>query len=256
MTATYDNTVYLSDQIFKIFSNPEILKNFVSDWDSLITSVKEEKDECGKGENNNMFDFGNMFNGMFKPVAKGYCKMGMNGQVAVKTATGYKTFNPKTRRLTNCDSFAFDMDGAFWVVPTFKLAVGDIILVNGKPRAVIEVNKNSIKTFSYEDSTIAETVPEHHVFMGKSYCYGKIFSPFMNMSNGDASMGNMMKMAMMSQMFGGNTSNGSNFGGMNPMMFMMMGKDNPMMELFDGGWNFGTPDEDDDDEDKDVKEDN
>ena len=42
-----------------------------------------------------MFDFGNMFNGMFKPVAKGYCKMGMNGQVAVKTSTGYKTFNIK-----------------------------------------------------------------------------------------------------------------------------------------------------------------
>lgn len=33
MTTTYDNTIYLSDQTFKIFSNPEILKNFVSDWD-------------------------------------------------------------------------------------------------------------------------------------------------------------------------------------------------------------------------------
>lgn len=28
MTTTYDNVAYLSDQIFKIFSNPEILKNF------------------------------------------------------------------------------------------------------------------------------------------------------------------------------------------------------------------------------------
>ena len=86
-----------------------------------------------------MFEFGEMFNGMFKPIAKGYCKLGMNGQVAIKTSSGYKTFNTKTHKLTNCSSFAFDVDGAFWVVPTFKVEIGDIILVNGKPRCVIEV---------------------------------------------------------------------------------------------------------------------
>lgn len=195
-----------------------------------------------------MFDFGNMFNGMFKPVAHGYCKMGMNGQVAVKTASGYKTFNPKTRKLTNCSNFAFDMDGAFWVVPTFKVTVGDIILVNGKPRAVIEVGANSIKTFSYEDSTIDETVPEHHVFMGKTYCYGKIFSPFMNMSKSDDTMNGMMKMMMFSQMFSGNNNSGMQ--GMNPMMFMMMGKDNPFEDMFDGAFNFGFGDVADTDTDE------
>lgn len=183
------------------------------------------------------FDFGNMFNGMFKPVARGYCKMGMDGQVAVKTSTGYKTFNIKTKKLTNCDSFAFDMDGAFWVVPTFKVECGDIILVNGKPRCVIEVGTNSIKTFSYEDSTIDEVIPEHHVFMGKTYCYGKIFSPFMNMSKSDDTIQNMMNMMMMSQMFGGN----SNSTGMNPMMFMMMGNsgNNPFTNMFEGAFDFG-----------------
>ena len=190
-----------------------------------------------------MFDFGNMFNGMFKPVARGYCKMGMNGRVAVKTSTGYKTFDPKKNKLTNCDSFAFDMDGMFWVVPTFKVEIGDIILVNGKPRAVIEVGDTTIKTFSYEDSTIAETVPEHHVFMGKTYCYGKIFSPFMNMSKSDGAMDDMMKMMMMSQMFGGNTNTNQ---GMNPMMFMMMsGKGNPFENMFDGAFDFGFATEED-----------
>ena len=106
-----------------------------------------------------MFDFGNMFNGMFKPVARGACKMGMNGKVAVRTSSGYKTFDIKKSKLTNCDNFAFDMDGAFWVVPTFKVECGDIILVNGKPRCVIEVNPKTIKTFSYEDSTVDEVVP-------------------------------------------------------------------------------------------------
>ena len=90
------------------------------------------------------FEFGNMVNGMFKPIARGACKMGMNGKVAVRTSTGYKTYDIKKNKLTNCDSFAFDMDGMFWVVPTFKVECGDIILVNGKPRCVIEVG-NTIK---------------------------------------------------------------------------------------------------------------
>jgi len=42
-----------------------------------------------------MFDFGNfgdMFNGMFKPVGKDCCKLAINGDIAIKTSTGYKTF--------------------------------------------------------------------------------------------------------------------------------------------------------------------
>ena len=188
------------------------------------------------------FDFGNMFNGMFKPVGRGMCKIGMNGKVAIKTASGYKTFDIEKGKLLNCDSFAFDMDGAFWVVPTFKVEKGDIILVNGKPRCVIEVKDNSIKTFSYENSTIDEIVPEHHVFMGKTYCYGKIFSPFMNMSkdNGE-SMSSLMNMMMMSQMFSGDNSNS----GMNPMMFMFMNGDNPFANLFEGAFNFGIDNDND-----------
>lgn len=205
-----------------------------------------------KKEHDNMnFDFGNMFNGMFKPVAHGYCKMSMDGKVAIRTSSGYKTFDIKKRKLTNCDNFAFDMEGAFWVVPTFKVECGDIILVNGKPRCVIEVGKTSIKTFSYENSTIDEVIPEHHVFMGKTYCYGKIFSPLMNMGKDDGSaMSSMMNMMMMNQMFNGGNNNNMGF---NPMMFMMMnnGGTNPFMDMFDGAFNFGGPDAEDDD---DIKE--
>lgn len=186
------------------------------------------------------FNFGDMFNGMFKPVAPGYCKLGMNGKIAIKTSSGYKTFDIKKRTLVNCNSFAFDIDGAFWVVPTFKVEEGDIILVNGKPRCVIEVNEGSIKTFSYEDSTIDEVVPERHVFMGKTYCYGKIFSPFINMAKDDGKgMSSMMNMIMMGQMFN-NDNNGSN--NFNPMMFMFMNNnsDNPFMNMFDGAFNFGA----------------
>lgn len=195
--------------------------------------------------------FNDMFNGMFKPVPKGNCKIAMNGKVAIKTVNGYKTYDVEKNRLTNCSNFAFDMDGAFWVVPTMKVERGDIILVNNKPRAVIEVNKNSIKTFSYDDSTIDELVPEHHVFMGKTYCYGKIFSPFMNMSKND-NMSAMMNMMMMNQMFNG--SNGSTysnnmFAGMNPMMFMAMNsKDNFFGNMFEGAIDFGVAENADEDE--------
>lgn len=199
-----------------------------------------------------MFDFGNMFNGMFKPVGAGQCKIGMNGQIAVKTRTGYKTFDRKKMKLVNCTNFAFDMGNMFWVVPTFKVECGDIILVNGQPRAVIEVGEKTIKTFSYENSTIDEIVPERHVFMGKTYCYGKIFSPFTNIGkDGGEMMSNMMNFAMMSQMFGGNTTNTNNMGNMLPMMFMMNGgKDNPFMNMFEGAFNFGEAEEEE------VKEEN
>ena len=187
--------------------------------------------------------FENMFNGMFKPVANGYCKLGANGQIAIKTTSGYKTFDLTHKRLVNCDNFAFDMDGAFWVVPTFTLTKGDIILVNGKPRCVIDVAKDEIKTFSYEDSTVDTVIPEHHVFMGKTYCYGKIFSPFANMLKTDGGLNNMMSMIMMSKMFSGKNSSATGVTGMDPMMMMMFmnnGGSNPMADMFNGAFDFGT----------------
>lgn len=185
------------------------------------------------------FNFGNMFNGMFDKVKPGYCKLAMNGEIAVRTAPNvYKTYDVKTGNLVNCSDFAFDMDGMFWVVPTFKVEIGDIILINQKPRRVISIGENSIKAFSYDDSTIDEFVPEHHVFMGKTYCYGKIFCPFKNIDKDDNMMTNMMSMYMMSQMFGNGNSMGNN--AFNPMMFMFMGDNNPMMKMFEGAFNFGT----------------
>ena len=228
---------FLSSAIINYIPEDERTEEFYT----LLDKTMEKIDDYAEKENTTMnFDFGNMFNGMFKPIARGYCKMGMNGKVAIRTSTGYKTFDLKKMKLTNCDSFAFDMDGAFWVVPTFKVEKGDIIMVNGRPRCVIDVGTTSIKTFSYEDSTIDEVIPEHHVFMGKTYCYGKIFSPFMNMGKDDGStMSNMMNMMMMSQMFG-NNGTGTNNNGFNPMMFMMMNSENnPFANMFEGAFNFG-----------------
>ena len=76
--------------------------------------------------------------------------------------------------------------------------------------------------------------------MGKTYCYGKIFSPFANMIKSDGGLNNMMMMMMASKMFGGDSSNDM-FGSMNPMMFMFMnnGNNNPFTDMFEGAFNFG-----------------
>ena len=49
----------------------------------------------------------NVFNGMFGKIAPGMCRLSMNGGIAVKTSNGYKSYNVKNGRLTNCDSFVF-----------------------------------------------------------------------------------------------------------------------------------------------------
>lgn len=202
-----------------------------------------------------MFDTKSMFNGMFGKVSAGMCRLSMSGKIAIKTSTGYKTYNVKTGRLTNCSNFAFDIgEDFFFVIPTNKVSVGDIILVNGKPCAVIGIEKNAIKTFSYEDSSIREIVPEHHVFMGNTYFYGKIVSMFGNAFGKKGGMNNIFKYMMMSEMFKGKS------GDMNSMMPMMMMMGGGMGDMFDGMFDEDTDvdlfnlSDDEDDEDADDGE--
>lgn len=206
-----------------------------------------------------MFDTKSMFNGMFGKVAAGMCRLSMSGKIAIKTSTGYKTYNVKTGRLTNCSNFAFDIgEDFFFVVPTNKVSVGDIILVNGKPSAVIGIEKNAIKTFSYEDSSIREVVPEHHVFMGNTYFYGKIVSLFGNAFGKKGGMNNIFKYLMMSEMFKDKSNKSYNTNSMDmssmlPMMMMMGGGMGDMFDsLFDEDSDvglFNLTDEDEEDAD-------
>lgn len=181
------------------------------------------------------------------------CRLSMNGDIAVKTSTGYKTYNVKTGKLTNCNNFVFDIgEEFFFVIPTNKVEKGDIILVNGKPKCVIEADKNKITVVNYEDSAVDMILPERHVFMGNTYFYGKIVSMFGNdMFKSKKGTNNIFKYMMLSQMMNGNDgTNGSMaFGNMSAMLpFMMMGGGNGMSEMFDGMFDFDMSDEDDTDE--------
>lgn len=176
----------------------------------------------------------NSFNGMFGKIGAGMCRLTMNGNIAVKCSNGYKTYNVKKGTLTNVTNFCFNVgDEMFFVIPTNKVEVGDIIIVGGKPKCVTDVNKKVITVIDYENSEVRQVVPERHVFMGSTYFYGKIVSMFGNSFKNGKGLGNIMKMMMMSQMMGGNQGNNNGFGQMMAMSMFMGNKENPFEGMFD-----------------------
>lgn len=42
-----------------------------------------------------------MFNNMFGKIQNGMCRLSMDGLIAIKTSSGYKTYNIKTNKLQN-----------------------------------------------------------------------------------------------------------------------------------------------------------
>lgn len=195
----------------------------------------------------------NFLNGMFGKVGNGMCRLSMNGGIAVKTSSGYKTYNIKSNKLTNCSNFVFDIgEEFFFVIPTNKVEKGDIILVNGKPKCVIEADKTKITVINYEDSTIDTILPERHVFMGNTYFYGKIVSMFgSDVVKGKKGTNNIFKYMMLSQMMKGDgnstgmSMNGNN--GMGAMLPLMMMGGN-MGDMFDGMFDFDMSNDVDEDE--------
>lgn len=211
----------------------------------LLKLYKEENmmyntEEKKKEKENNMSDASNIMNKYFGKVANGMVRMSMNGDMAIKTSNGYKTYDVKTATLTNCDNFVFDIGSEFFfITPTNKIEPGDVILASGKPHCVIKVEDNRIEVLRYEDGSIVTIIPEHHVFMGKTYFYGKIVSMFGKIKSGKG-MKSMMKYMMLSEMM---KSGNSNSNSMLPMMMLM---NSGMGDMFEGIFDF--------DEEEDEKE--
>lgn len=207
------------------------------------------KKENNKMLNNNMID---SFNGMFGKLSSGMCRLSMDGGIAVKTTNGYKSYNTKTRRLVNCSNFVFDVgDDMFFIIPTNKVEIGDIIMVSGKPRYVIGKDKTTITVINYEDSTINTILPERHIFMGNTYFYGKIISMFGDdiANNGKKGTNKIMKFMMMSELMKGSGNGLQNNGISSLLPFMMM--NNGGENLFAGIFDFG----DDEAEAEEIEED-
>jgi len=166
---------------------------------------------------------------LFGKIDSKMCRISMDGKIAIYTSNGYKTFDIKTGKLTNCDQFALEIGSDFFfLIPTNKVTKGDIILVGGKPKCVLDILKNEIKVLSYEDGTIASMIPETHMFLGKGYLYGKIVCLFGDMT-GNGSVKKMMKLMMFKEMMNSGSNTNNVFG---VMMFMNMLNDKN--SLFDG----------------------
>lgn len=191
--------------------------------------------EQNKESNSSMFDASNMMNKYFGKVANGMVRLSMNGDMAIKTSNGYKTYDVTTGALTNCDAFVFDVGSEFFfIIPTNKIESGDVILAAGKPHCVIKAEANRIEALRYEDGSIVNIVPERNVIFGRTYFYGKIVSMFGKITgnNGDKGMKNMMKYFIMSEMMGKNNGNNGNMNSMLPMMMLMNG--GGMEDMFGG----------------------
>ena len=176
-------------------------------------------------------DFNDMFGKMYGKLASGMCRLSMNGDIAVKTSNGYKTYNVKTGRLVNQANFVFNIgEEFFFVFPTNRVKKGDIVLIGGTPKCVIKADENQITAIDYESGEVKTLIPERHVFMGKTYFYGKIISMFGD--NVKGKVGKIFKYMAMMQMFsGGNTdNNGTN---------NMMGNRSMMMPMMMFGGDFG-----------------
>ena len=232
-----ENTV--SDVINNMTDNQQKVLNYILDE---AIKEKENNKMINNMNNNSMFD---AFKGMFGKVDNGMCRLSMNGNIAVKTSNGYKSYNMKEGRLVNCANFVFPMgDEMFFIIPTNKVEKGDIIVVAGLPKCVLKKDDGTITVINYEDSTVETILPERHIFMGETYFYGKIVSMFGEdiIGGGKKSMNKIMKFMMMSEMmkgFGGNSQNNA-MANMMPLMMMSGGN---MGDLFSGIFDFGEKDE-------------
>ncbi|MBR6090421.1 MAG: hypothetical protein IKP86_10835 [Anaerolineaceae bacterium] len=172
----------------------------------------------------------NMMDGICGKVAPGLCRLSMDGGIAVKTRAGYRSYDPESKRLTNCDSFVLDVgDDFFFVVPVNRVKPGDIILAGGLPKYVTAVQEDTITVLNFEDTTVETLVPERHMFMGSMYLYGRIVSLFgKNGAKGKKGLGRMMKYMMLSGFLKGKENSSS---GLMAMM-LLGGKDNFVDDMF------------------------
>lgn len=237
--------------VYSIIENDRII-TIVDVLNKILMSLYVINKTKGETQMNDLFNF----NGMFGRIEPGMCRLTMNGNIAVKTNNGYKSYNVKTGRLTNCSNFCFNIgEEFFFVIPTNKVEIGDIILINRKPKCVIKAEKNQITVINYEDSTVDTILPERHVFMGNTYFYGKIVSMFGNNIAGKKNgANNIMRYMMMSEMMKSmNNGNGTSQNGFAAMLpFMMMGGN--MDNMFEGMFDFNSSDEDEDDNSNDDEE--
>lgn len=178
--------------------------------------------------------FGNFLDGKMGVIPSGFLALSYKGDIAVKTNSGYVTYNPDKKVFVNVQKLAFSMGpGAFFLVPTKKAKKGDIVVVKrGTTMTVYQVvedysGEGSAKLFNYFSGATEEITPERHIFMQKSYTFGKVVSIWNFITGGDLKdskgFGELLKLNLLT---GGKMNFGFGEGsGMNNMLpLILMGK--------------------------------
>lgn len=229
----------------------------------------EDDEEVVEEENTEVpMDVNGMFGKFLKPIKPGMVRIGLNGELAVKSGSGYKTYNAKTKQLVNVQDFCFDIgQDLFICVPTAKVKVGDIIVLDDPdapqgvaPKCVTALEDGkTIKVMDYRTNEIQTIVPERHFFLGKMFFYNKIHSliPIGDLagSKGTDKFGKLLgKMALMNAIsgkgfnFGGGSGDGEG-NGLNGLALMALfggglGGDNEDLFDFSGMFDLEIPDVD------------
>lgn len=169
--------------------------------------------------------------------------------VAIRNGDQWLTYNPSANKTVDVTGFSFDFQGMLMKMPAplGDVRPGDVVMHQGNPMFVTNVDNNSIYAVDIKASEAKTIVPVTNMF-GFNYVT-KIVS-FINMNgmgapSPDQPFGNIMPMIFMSQMFNGE-DNGGFFGNegqgnmlcqMAQMSFMAsmmtnMGQGNPFGNMF------------------------
>lgn len=250
----------------------DTLRPYIETEDGEEEYYEEDDDDEFVVEEDNTevpMDVNGMFGKFLKPIKPGMVRIGLNGELAVKSGSGYKTYNAKTKQLVNVQDFCFDIgQDLFICVPTAKVKVGDIIVLDDPdapqgvaPKCVTALEDGkTIKVMDYRTNEIQTIVPERHFFLGKMFFYNKIHSliPIGDLagSKGTDKFGKLLgKMALMNAFSGkgfnfGGVEGGEGNGGLNGLAMMalfgggLFGGDNDDLFDFSGMFDLEIPDVD------------
>ena len=131
----------------------------------------------------NMFtSLTSVFSNMLGKLEPDMVRMTFDGNVAVKTNSGYKTYNVTKKKAVNMDSLVMPDMSAFLLLPSTKVKVGDIIMRDGAFYSIISVDDttNELVGYNYESGKKETLVRETHCFLGNTYFYSKLFSPILS----------------------------------------------------------------------------
>lgn len=224
------------DQIIK-------LETWCKSAKPIVNNCKTEN----KKSMNSIKDLGTRLKEMLMPSPAEGVKISANGEIAVKTASGYVSINPDNELISYPDELVLDLPVYTISKPKEQLREGDIIATQKSYAKVVKIEGNKISAIGYtgtgkvvhtiKDFLFNQTMVRVVVSLAGTLADGQM-NPMMLMMMADKGGDNLLPLMMMSQQ-GGNM-------GMNPMMMaLMMDKDGGSSSIKDmlmlsmmGGGNF------------------